>query len=76
MLKTLFPQAYKAKDLGALIVALIVYIVIDFVCGLIIGLLSALPLIGFLFSIIGWAIGVYAFVGIILSLLVFFKIVK
>ena len=75
-LKQFFPQAFKAKDLTSLIVALIVYIIIDVVCGFVIGLLAALPLIGFIFALAGGLVGLYAFVGIILSILVFLKVIK
>lgn len=32
-LKKFFPQAFKAKDVAALIIALIIYVLIDVVCG-------------------------------------------
>ena len=39
-LKKYFPVAFKAKDLAAFIVSLIIFVVIDVVCGLVIGLLD------------------------------------
>ena len=76
MLKKYFPRAYKSKDLGSFIVSLIIYALIDIVCGFIIGLLAKLPIIGIIFSLLGSLIGLYALVGIILSILVFVKILK
>lgn len=75
-LKKFFPQAFKATDLMALIVALVIYVIIDVVCGFVIGFLAKIKIIGFIFSLLGTVIGIYAFVGIILSLLVFFKVIK
>ena len=76
MLKKFFPLAFKAKDGMKLAVSVIIYILIDFVCGLVIGLLAKLPLIGVLFGLVGSVIGLYALIGIILSILVFLKVVK
>ena len=76
MLKNYFPRAYKSKDLGSFIVSLIIYALIDIICGFVIGLLAKLPIIGIIFSLLGSLIGLYALVGIILSILVFVKILK
>lgn len=76
MLKKFYPHAFKANDLTPFIVALVIYVLIDVVCGAIIGLLAKIPLIGILFSILGSVIGLYALVGIVLSILVFVKVVK
>jgi len=76
MLKKFFPNAFKATDLGAFIVALIIYVLIDIVCGFVIGLLAKIPLIGIIFSLVGSIVGLYALVGIVLSILVFVKVIK
>lgn len=76
MLKKYFPHAFKATDVKAFIIALIIYAVIAFVGGLILGLLSAIPVLGFIFSIIGWLLEIYITVGVILAILVFVKVVK
>ena len=75
-LKKFWPNAFKANELAAFIIALIIYIVIDVVCGFVIGLLAQLPIIGFIFSLLGSLVGLYAFIGIILSILVFAKVLK
>ena len=75
-LKKFFPQAFKAKDVPALSIALIIYILIDVVCGFVIGLLAKLPLIGFVFGLVGSLVGLYALIGIVLSVLVFLKLMK
>ena len=75
-LKKLFPNAFKATEVNNFIVALIIYAVIDVVCGVIIGLLAKLPIIGILFSLLGSVTGLYATGGIVLSILVFVKVIK
>ena len=75
-LKKYFPRSFKCKELSALIVNLIIFIVADAVCGLVIGLLGKLPIIGILFGIVGSLVGIYFFVAIVLAVLNFFGIVK
>lgn len=75
-LKKLFPNAFKATEVNNFIVALIIYAVIDVVCGVIIGLLAKLPIIGILFRLLGSVVGLYATGGIVLSILVFVKVIK
>ena len=76
MLKKFFPHAFKATELKAFIISLIIYVLIDIVCGVVIGLLAQIPLIGVIFSLLGSIVGLYALVGIVLSILVFVKVVK
>lgn len=75
-LKKFFPHAFKATELNPFIIALIIYVVIDVVCGAIIGLLAKLPIIGIIFSLLGALVGLYALIGIVLSILVFVKVIK
>ena len=60
----------------SLVVAIVIYALIDIVCGLVIGLLAKLPIIGIIFGLIGSLIGIYALIGIVLSVLVFLKLAK
>ncbi len=76
LLKKYFPFAFKATELTPFIISLVIYALIDVVCGVIIGLLAKLPIIGIVFSLLGAVIGLYALVGIVLSILVFVKVVK
>ena len=75
-LKKFFPHAFKATALAAFIITLIVYVLIEVVCGFVLGLLSAIPILGIIFGLLGTLIGLYAFVGIVLSILVFVKVLK
>ena len=84
-LKSIFPLSWKyANDLGSLIVGILVHIVVEVLVGALISLAGMItgwiPVIG---SLIGWALGIvssllgiYIFVGIVLLILVFLKILK
>lgn len=76
MIKKFFPQAMQAHDVKGLVIAILIYAVINFVGGLVLGLLDAIPLVGFVFGVLGWVLGIYCTVGIIVAILVFLKVVK
>ncbi len=76
MLKKFYPNAFAASELNSFIIALVIYVIIDVVCGLIIGFLAKIPFVGIIFSILGTVVGLYALIGIILSVLVFAKVIK
>ena len=74
--KKFFPPAFKAEDVKSLVIALVVYVLIDVVCGAVIGLLAKIPVLGIIFGILGSLVGLYALVSVVLSILAFLKIVK
>ncbi|MBQ8359943.1 MAG: hypothetical protein IJ030_00630 [Oscillospiraceae bacterium] len=76
ILKKYFPHAFKATELTAFIITLIIYVLIDVVCGFVIGLLAKIPVLGIIFGLLGSLVGLYALVGIVLSILVFVKVLK
>ena len=76
MIKKFFPQAMQARDVKGLVIAILIYAVVNFVGGLVLGLLDAIPLVGFVFGVLGWVLGIYCTVGIIVAILVFLKVVK
>ena len=84
-LKNLFPLSWKyTKSVGNLIVGVIVHLVAEVVVGALIALASMLTgwipvvgaLIGWVLGIISSLLGVYIFVGIVLMILVFLKVIK
>jgi len=75
-LKKIFPLSFMAKDNNGFVVNLVIYVVVGVVAGLILGLLGKIPLIGFLFSLIGSLISLYVVIGIVLAVLDFLKIIK
>lgn len=76
LLKKYWARAFQANDGKSLVMTLLFYIVADIVCGLIIGLLGKLPLVGFLFGLVGSLVGIYFFVGFVLAILNFLKVLK
>lgn len=74
--KKLFPLSFGKETLKDLVIAIVIYIVADFACGLVIGLLGAIPLMGWLFSIVGWVAGIYFFAGIVIAILAYLKVLK
>lgn len=84
MLKKLFPNAFASTEKDPFIKALILYIVIA-VVGAVVGwvvgsLLGWIPvvgaLVGLVLKIVGTIVDVYAIGGVILTLLVYFKVIK
>lgn len=75
-LKKIFPLSFKEPTTNNLVVTIIVYIVVSFVVGLVLGLLAKIPLIGWIFSIVSSIVGLYCFIGLVLVILYFFKVIK
>lgn len=77
VLKKFWPTPFKIKkgDLVSFLVQLIIFIVVCAVVGWLLGLLSAIPIIGLIFGLIGALLELYSVVGIILCILVFIGIV-
>ena len=75
-LRKIFPHAMQARDVKGLVIAILIYGVLSFVGGIIHGIIGGIPLIGIVIGIIGWALGAYCTVGIIISVLVFLNLVK
>jgi len=76
ILKSLFPWSFKNKTMKDLIISILIYMAINIVGGLVFGLLSVVPLIGFVFSLLGGALGIYTLAGVILASLHFFGLLK
>lgn len=68
-LKTVFPFSFTPVDVRAFIITLVIYAVVGAAAGLVIGLLSKLWLIGWIFSLVGGLVDLYVLVGIILTVL-------
>ena len=76
VLKKLFPYSFNINDTNNFVIKLIVYVVVGIVAGTVIGLLSAIPLVGWLFSLVGTLVSLYVTVGLVLTILVFCKVLK
>ena len=78
LLKKVFPLSYGfADNLTNLIIGIVIYLVVGAVVGLVLGLIAKiLSFIAFVFGIIGWVFGIYCTAGIVIQLLVFFKVIN
>lgn len=74
-IKKAFPFSFGPIDVKALVITLIVYAIVGAIGGFLIGVLSHLWLIGWIFSIIGGLLDIYVTVGIILVILYTTKII-
>lgn len=63
----------SVKTVKELVISLLTFILIPAVLGLITGLLSGIPVIGWILGIISFLVGIVCLVGIILSILGFIK---
>ena len=77
-LKALWPMAFSIneKDTTNFVVKLLLFIIACSVVGIFIGLLAHLPLIGFIFSLIGSLVELYCVVGIVLCVLVYTGVLR
>ena len=83
-LKKIFPLSFGASDVAGLVIKIIIYIVVAAIGGIIIGLAAAvLALIPFIGGVLAWLVGsigslvgLYSLIGIVLTCLDYFKILK
>lgn len=77
-IKKLWPTPFKIQkgNIVSLLIQGIIFLVICAVLGWLIGLLSAIPVIGIIFGLVGSLMGVYSLVGLVLCVLKFFDVVK
>lgn len=78
-IKKLFPYSFtKKEDVKSLVINIVLHIVAAIVINVITTVLHIvlgfLPLVGWLLSIVGGIVGLYLLVGIIFSLLNYFKV--
>ena len=73
-----WPVSARAKEgVVGFVIALVIYVILAAVGGLIIGFLAKVGgLVGWIIGIAGGIIDLYCFIGIIIAILVLLKIVK
>lgn len=75
--KKIFPLSLKAaENVTTFILIIVAYLVAPSVLAFVFGLLSWIPVLGIILSLISWLFGIYCLVGLILAILVFAKVVK
>ena len=77
-LKTLWPTPFKVKpkDVRSLVVQLVIFVLVCVVASILIAILSALPIIGWIVGILGGLIDLYCVVGVVLAVLKFCDVLK
>ena len=76
LLMRLFPVSCSSKNFKGLLSALAVYILFYAAVWVISLLVGGVPLVGAIMNFLLWFLGIYNTLGIIVALLIFFKIVK
>ena len=73
MLNNILNKFNSVKTVKDLVISLLIFLIAPAIVGFVAGLLSAIPVIGLVASIISWLFGILCFIGIILSILGFVK---
>ena len=77
MLKQLFPAALGAADTSSLIKAIIFYLIVGVVGGVICKIVGIIPIIGWLVAgVLGLAVGLFVLIGLILSIMTYLNVRK
>jgi len=76
MIRKVFPFSLGAKDVKDLVIKILIYLVAGAVLGWVIGLFAKIPVLGLIFSLVGTVVGLYCFVGIVLAVLDYMKVLK
>ncbi len=76
ILKALFPLSFRNKTIKDLLICILIYIAINVLGSLVLGLLSILPIIGFVFSFVSGLLGLYTLVGVVLASLRYWGLLK
>lgn len=76
-LKPFFPVSFMAKNTRSLVVAILLYLAFGVVIGLACKVIGIIPLIGGLIAwILGVVCGLYVLIGLVLTLLFYFDLLK
>jgi hypothetical protein len=76
LLQRIFPLSFGKKDLAGLIITILIYLVVGAVLGAVVALLTKIPIIGFIFALIGSLIGIYIFAGLVILILVYLNLLR
>ena len=63
----------KKKNISSLIIAILLYVVLSIVVGLLQKLLGATPVVNWVMGIVGYLVWLYSVVGVILAIVKFIK---
>lgn len=75
-LKKLFPLSFKSNSVSSFIISVVLYIIVLLSADFVFGLFTNIAVIGIIFRVIGYLVYFYNVIGIVLSILVFIKVIK
>ncbi len=76
-LKKYFPLSFGLEDIKKLVIAIVIYLVIDLLCGVVCKVLGFIPLLGGIAAwVLGTLVGIYTTLGIVLAVVSFLKVIK
>ena len=70
--KKIFPLSFRGASLKDMVIGILIYMAINVVSGLVLGLLNGIPLIGAVFTLVAWLISFYTLGGIVSTVLNYF----
>lgn len=75
--KKLWPTPFKVQqgNLISFLIQLLIFVIVCAVAGFVIGLLSGLPIVGFVFAFLGSLMELYGGIGAVLCILKFFGLI-
>lgn len=73
-MREFFPLSAKTYDLKSLLIVVLIYIVVSVATGIVLGLLSWIPLLGKIIGIASQLIDLYCLAGIVVAIMIYFKI--
>lgn len=73
-IKKFFPLTAKPKYVKSLVIAILIYIVASAVVGVLLGILSIIPLVGLITGIVGTLVELYCLAGIVLAILDYLEV--
>ena len=76
LLRKCFPYSFGVETLKDLIMTVIAYFLAVLLFGFLLGFLSKIPGVGFVFSLLMFVLDLYCYVGVVLAILRCLKILK
>ena len=74
-LRKAFPLSFKEnKDVGALVINILIHLVIAVIATTLLGFLAGIPIVGIVFTVLSTLIDLYLTAGIIFSILHYCKV--
>ena len=76
-LKKFFPRSFShSNTVAQVIITAIIYLVVGAVASVAIKILSFIPVVNLIVGILGSLVSIYCFVGIVVSILVYLKVIN